>query len=303
MRNINKNGLSRDIPDPVKREVRKRCGFGCVVCGCAIYQYEHVDPTFAEAFTHDPDSITLLCAGCHDRVTRGLLSKETVKKHDHSPQTKKAGFSFGPFDIGDNHPEVVAGAFRAKMTSRIIVVSGEPILAVEPPEEVGGPFRLSALLCDSAGTEILRIVSNEWQASTNNWDIEVIGQQIKIRSAHRNVTLSLRTLPPHTIIIEKLDMYYQGTHIVCDGENYFKVITPSGRTFHASATEVTECECGISVSPSGLVIGIGCKSTSMSAQTYFSPPPVPRTSEGLKPGRNERCRCGSGLKYKKCHGK
>lgn len=35
--NINKQGISRDIPDPIKRDVRQRCGFGCVICGkCCI---------------------------------------------------------------------------------------------------------------------------------------------------------------------------------------------------------------------------------------------------------------------------
>lgn len=29
----NKYGLTRDIPEDVKRKVRKRCGFGCVICG------------------------------------------------------------------------------------------------------------------------------------------------------------------------------------------------------------------------------------------------------------------------------
>ena len=32
----NKHGLSRDIPRAVKTVVRRRCGFGCVICGNAI---------------------------------------------------------------------------------------------------------------------------------------------------------------------------------------------------------------------------------------------------------------------------
>lgn len=46
---VNKYGLKDTISSLVKREVRQRCGFGCVNCGNAVYQYEHLDPTFAEA--------------------------------------------------------------------------------------------------------------------------------------------------------------------------------------------------------------------------------------------------------------
>lgn len=52
-RAMNKHGLSRTIPEPVKREVRQACGFGCVFCGHALVEYEHVDPLFADARLHD----------------------------------------------------------------------------------------------------------------------------------------------------------------------------------------------------------------------------------------------------------
>ena len=71
----NKYDLNRDIPNLVKRQVRQSCGFGCVICGASIIDYEHVDPIFAEAKEHDPEKITLLCPQHHAKVTRGFLSK------------------------------------------------------------------------------------------------------------------------------------------------------------------------------------------------------------------------------------
>ncbi len=35
----------------------------------------------------------------------------------------------------------------------------------------------------------------------------------------------------------------------------------------------------------------------------YGPPDMPETPAAFKVGRNERCPCGSGLKYKKCCGK
>lgn len=34
---------SRNIPLPIQREVRQRCGFGCVICGMPLYEYEHME--------------------------------------------------------------------------------------------------------------------------------------------------------------------------------------------------------------------------------------------------------------------
>ena len=60
MANTNDHGLSRTIPEGVKREVRQRCGFGCVICGLGFYDYEHFAPDFVDATEHNPAGMTLL---------------------------------------------------------------------------------------------------------------------------------------------------------------------------------------------------------------------------------------------------
>ncbi len=72
---VNKHGLSRYIPQHIKRELRQRSRFGCVICRRGFYQYEHIDPPFEDAKTHVPDRMCCLCGSCHDAVTRGQLSK------------------------------------------------------------------------------------------------------------------------------------------------------------------------------------------------------------------------------------
>ncbi|MHB0562224.1 hypothetical protein ACX3RA_15640, partial [Escherichia coli] len=62
MDNINKHGLSRRIPETIKRQIRQRCGFGCVICGFGFYDYEHFKPDFVDAKVHDPNGMTLLCS-------------------------------------------------------------------------------------------------------------------------------------------------------------------------------------------------------------------------------------------------
>ena len=73
---------SRNIPLPVQREIRQRCGFGCVICGMPLYEYEHMEE-WAVVQRHVADEITLLCdqhhrektAGCFPRTLCVLLTK------------------------------------------------------------------------------------------------------------------------------------------------------------------------------------------------------------------------------------
>ena len=198
---VNKYGLTDVIAAPVKREVRQRCGFGCVNCGNAIYQYEHLDPTFAEAKKHNPDHIVLLCGGCHDRVSRKILSKETIKLRSNNPICKQKGFSFGPFDLGLVEPIVKIGTLTCKNVESLIQIDRESIFSIKKPECEGAPFRIDALLADRDGIEILKIKDNEWMTSTSNWDVEVVGPKITIRKNLGNITLILRTEAPHSLIV------------------------------------------------------------------------------------------------------
>jgi len=86
---INRHALPDYIPEPIAREIRQRCGFGCVIC--------RKDPTFEDAQRHDPNCIVLLCGGCHDRVTRGFLSKDTVKRKALHPKCLEAGQGLSKF--------------------------------------------------------------------------------------------------------------------------------------------------------------------------------------------------------------
>ena len=75
---------SRNIPLPIQREVRQRCGFGCVICGLPLYEYEHM-AEWASVKRHVADEITLLCDQHHREKTGGLLPKEVVSQANLNP--------------------------------------------------------------------------------------------------------------------------------------------------------------------------------------------------------------------------
>lgn len=83
---------SRNIPLPIQREVRQRCGFGCVICGLPLYEYEHMEE-WAIVKRHVADEITLLCDQHHREKTGGLLPVEVVRAANKSPFNLKEGNS------------------------------------------------------------------------------------------------------------------------------------------------------------------------------------------------------------------
>ena len=258
---INKHGLSRYIPSEVKREVRRRSGFGCVVCGTAFgITYEHIDPPFKNAKQHKPQCMTLLCGSCQIKSTAKLLSKETIKYASAHPKSLQKSFSSDTLDIGRTHPEVVIGTLYAKETTNIIRVFGEPILCIDAPEQDGAPFSLSAVLTDRNENDILIIDENEWQNPTISWDVEVVGQHITIRRALRDILLVLRIDPPYRIVVERLDSYYDGLRLTCREGQPFRAILSNGAVFETQRATLTNCKTAVDVLADGLYIGADCES-------------------------------------------
>ena len=248
----NRHKLDRNIPEEIKRQVRQRCGFGCVICGYAIYEYEHFSPEFAQAKIHGPDGITLLCPLHHALKTRGLLSLELIIKHNKSPKACEQGFSRGPFDIGNEHPIIVLGGVTFERNQILLRVYGDEILSIQPPFEMGQPFLLSAFLTNDKNEVILEVVNNEWKTSTDNWDCTVIGNVITIRSRLNNIELVLRSTQPHSIIIERLKMQHRGIFIACEGER-LKIDTGKGII---NAINVTiQARVGIDIDEQGYRLG------------------------------------------------
>lgn len=82
------------IPADMEREVRQRCGFGCILCGCPIYQIHHMTP-WSETRKHDAQDMTLLCAKHHEEENKKLISKTRVRKANANPVNRRRGRSGG----------------------------------------------------------------------------------------------------------------------------------------------------------------------------------------------------------------
>ncbi|MCB1345342.1 MAG: SEC-C domain-containing protein [Rhodobacter sp.] len=297
MNEVNRFGLRRRPESSVRRTIRKNSGFGCVVCGLAIGDYEHVDPTYVDAEIHDPNCMTFLCIRCHGKVTRGQLSKESVKDAMREPAAFKAGFSFEALDVGSSAPTIHIGPMSVKNCESIISVNSRPVLWIHPPEEAGGPVRIGAEIRNEHGELVFSIVDNEWRVQKESWDVEVIGKTTTIRNGPREIALVIRTEPPGDLYIDRMDMSIEGYRFWIDSGNLY-IRRPDGQTDSVQRFDFVDCTAAIVAVNNTLIFGTG------GGRVSFSLAGKGRTSRVIDTSRrrNSVCACGSGKRFKHCCG-
>lgn len=236
----NNQGLPRRIPEDVQRQVRQACGFGCVICGCGIYQYEHLEPEFHEAHYHDPDAIALLCGSCHDRITRKIWPKSKAIAARSKPVTLSRGVTSDFLAL--EHPiQVQIGSNLFKNFDSIISsYDGDNWFRIDPPVEDGSPPRINAKFFSPSGDLDLEIIDNEWVAYTTTWDITFTGGVLTIRRAKYHVVLRLIFRDHSVVHIDHMHLSINGNEISTDSSGEMRVCTPissmkiSNSDFHKS---------------------------------------------------------------------
>ncbi|MBK7396366.1 MAG: SEC-C domain-containing protein [Myxococcales bacterium] len=218
----NRFELSRTIPADVKREVRIACGFGCVICGNAICEYEHFDPVYADAKEHAAHGIALLCSNCHAKKTRNLLSAKTVASARSNPYCIRSGRSSFGLEVGSGEDCYVSvGRTKIVGVQRVLVIDDVDLIAIRPPEVAGGPPRICAKFYDQTGEMVAEIQDNEWFGNSSAFDIETRGPRVTIRSDTRQIDLVLKAEPPSGIVIEKINLNCGGKVVVGSTESGF----------------------------------------------------------------------------------
>ena len=209
----NVHGLSRGIPEPVARDVRQRCGFGCVICGCGIIQYHHFDPPFGEAHRHDSHGITLLCGRCHDKVTRGLIGANSVRQADAAPFCRQAGVTRDMLFLGARATTVRLGC--ALFSAEAIIQVDDTILFGFSKPQVDSPLLLNANLPRENGGTLLRIVNNEWQVGVDNFDVYTKGPRLVVQEKEGELALELRYPGDGLLELSRLTMRIRGARVEC----------------------------------------------------------------------------------------
>lgn len=213
----NQHGLSRNIPEPVKRQVRINSKFACIVPDCreAIYEYEHLIPEFKDAKTHDPEKICLTCAKHNPnkkgRVGNEFYSKqqliefyELIKSHDNPPSPKNKDF----FNHLKSPITVQIGDFELENVESIINIDNIDYLSFSKNKD-SSPFApeivFSGRLENTKGENVYSIKDNEWISNYNHYDLLTTNGKIKLYEGSRKCIFEAFKIPnENKIIISKL---------------------------------------------------------------------------------------------------
>jgi hypothetical protein len=202
----------KHMSEDVKRAVRQRCGFGCVVCGLGYYDYHHVIP-YSVSHTHDPDEIVLLCSYHHTQYERGRMSKQVLSEHSSSPKAVLQGFANGTFESSPKPLLVDVGTNIIEETPNIVTICNIPMFGFSRPKYEDEPIGLTAFMSDVHGNPLFTIKNNNWVTHSKVWDITTEGQTIAIRNGARSLGLKMRFIPAERIIVERASIRFLGVSI------------------------------------------------------------------------------------------
>jgi hypothetical protein len=202
----------------IEREVRRRCGFGCVICGIPLYEYDHI-LGWANVRRHIADEITLLCNMHHHEKTVGLLPLDQVVDANREPFNLRTGIS-KPYDLhySGNECETIIGSNRfttrdpgGGTISVALVIDGVPIVGFVLSD---GHLLLNLNLFDNYNNLVVRINQNELVYSTSPWDIRLSGRNLLIRAAERRILVDILFEAPNRIVIRRGRLLLNGVEIV-----------------------------------------------------------------------------------------
>jgi hypothetical protein len=254
---------SRNIPLPIQREVRQRCGFGCVICGLPLYEYEHM-LGWENVKRHVSDEITLLCDKHHREKTAGLLPVEAVHGANSNPYNLREGVS-KPYDLhySGKECEAVIGGNRFTMEDRgygtaIIPVSIDdtPLLAFFMADS---HLLLNLNVFDEFNNLILRIVNNQLFYAVSPWDIELVGRKLIIREAHRQILIDILFEVPNKIVINRGRFLRNGVELLISPD--YALITNNKMLF--SGNQVINCQGGLVIGPHSQQFGAAVRINSV----------------------------------------
>lgn len=273
-----------DIPDPMKREIRQRCGFGCVVCGLPLYDYEHVEG-WANVQRHVEGEITLLCAQHHREKTNGLMTYAQVRRANENPINVSRGVS-APFGLhfeldkySTVHAVIGGNRFSTSRQTQTALITVDDIDLVWVRIDENGYVFLHLNIFDELNNLALIVVGNELQFTSSLWDVTFEGTTLTLREAKQSLLLQITFLPPRTISIDRGCLLCNGVEVVVTPN----LIYCDGRLMAGSISH--NCEAGLIIGRNQRGIGAG----------YAWPDVQRRTAEQRRTCKQGATKAGSEL--------
>lgn len=202
------------ISEEIKRNVRKRCGFGCVICGNPVVDYDHIEE-YHIVKEHKEENITLLCTQHHREKTAGRLPKDFVIKANNNPYNlKETETGQNKLYYYGNEATIIIGSMNfytkdfgnGSILIPLIIYKKIPIHFILKDNEL----LLNVKLRDKNDDIILLIENNELKVSIGIWDFEYFGTTLLLREKKRNILIEVEFIAPDKINFKRGKIFCKG---------------------------------------------------------------------------------------------
>ena len=287
--------MNRTPPAAVIRELRTEVGFGCPVrdCGNPYLEWHHFDPPWSIQQHHNPQGMVALCAEHHKKADNGAYTNEQLTDLKRNPY--KSNLVAGRFDWRRNKILAVVGGNFYYENPRILVIDGQDVVAVRRDED--GYLLLSVGMLSLTREERVILRDNCWENIGKPTDLisPPNGRKLSIRYENGD-QLSVEFLEIteasafenkyNRDLRDELEFPLTVVEINCRIGGTDLVLSPSATSIRGTVYT----GCFIANNPVGLSINIGMKWR----QNWCL---IQEPTSRLSP-----CPCGSGTRYKHCHG-
>jgi hypothetical protein len=222
----------------------------------------------------------VLCPNHHDEA-RVMKEAEQRRLKGH-PHNIEHGLAGGQLKVEHEVPRMTVGDSVGLIgAGPLVEIDGEVLLQLGlSPEKA---LLISATLFDKDDRLLVRINENAWEAEDPlPWDLDFGYQQLTVRSGHGQIALSIDTRGDDVAVRGKLWRHGQEIQLTNSGVRW-----PSGG----------------GLSDLSLEGGMIRRKSEEDAVELGPQRRMPARTREDRIGRNDPCWCGSGVKYKKCHGR
>jgi hypothetical protein len=211
--------MARRPPADVRRQLRQEANFGCVVCGCPVIQYHHIE-FWKDEEHHDPDRMVALCPNHHSHAgpNAEALTPDQLYEYKENPHNESSVEY--DFLYESEMPYIsFAGSHCGLRTSdemTVLKVFGEELIQIS---YVDGMLEFSVKLFDDDGSLMAELDHNEWVVYTEEtWDLEYRADFFKIWHEPRDIGLEVRYDSDSDEIFLRGNFYVDEASVQCTEE-------------------------------------------------------------------------------------
>jgi hypothetical protein len=213
------------IPEDIKRIVRARCGYGCVMCGAQPYDYDHIEE-YEIVKCHEANNLTLLCKHHHGEKTLNNLPRAEVERANLDPyylkiETTKSRFLYYSGDSVEVHIGGNIFKYQNIPNGYIFIPLQIDDLNIISFKREDDKLLFSFVSFDRSNHKIVEIIDNEISHSTSIWDAEWTSNKLTLRCANGIYLLRMLFETPNIIKIDKGFFHYNMTDILLDDDAIF----------------------------------------------------------------------------------